>query len=349
MPSQFTLTSHARCVAAALAFSAAAVSLAACAPAAGTAMPTGDGAMNGAFPVTIESALGDAVIEDEPQRIVTIGWGSADTAVALGTTPVGVEADAWSGDDDGYQVWTRAAIEERGDELPTTFAAYPELDIDAIVELDPDLILAPQSGLSQDDFDVLSELAPTVAYPDTAWRTSWDTQIEIIGEALGRSDEAAVLIAGLEARMADAAADHPEFAGLSFAYVYSGEPGTLSVYQPGDPRVDIVSRLGMTPVDAIAELPVSEGTFTSTIGLERADLLDDVDVLFTWFNDEASAKRTKGQPLYARIPAVERGSYVVNLDRQLGMAMSMITPYSVPWALDEYIPLISDAAGKVTP
>ena len=323
------------------------VTLAACSPTAEAVPSTSE--VNGAFPVTIESALGEAVIASEPERIVTIGWGSADTAVALGTTPVWVEVDAWSGDDDGYQVWTREAIEERGDELPATFSVYPEVDMAAIVELEPDLILAPQSGLSQDDFDVLNELAPTVAYPDTAWRTSWTEQIEIIGEALGKSDEAAELIGDLEGQMADAAAQHPEFADKSFAYTYAGEPGTLSVYQAGDPRVDIVSALGMTLAPAVAELPVTEGTFTSSIGLERADLLDDVDVLFTWFNDVAGADATAQQPLYAQIPAVERGSHVVNLDRQLGMAMSMITPYSVPWALDEYLPLIADAAGKVTP
>ncbi len=318
-----------------------------CAPAVeGTDPPTGAGA----FPVTIDSALGEATIESAPSRIVTIGWGSADTAVALGTTPVGVEVDEWAGDDEGYQPWTRQAIEDRGDDLPETFAVYPEVDVEAILELEPDLILAPQSGITQDDFDVLSGLAPTVAYPDVAWRTTWDDQIAIIGRALGKQDAAADLVTDLESTLANAAAENPQLAGLSFAYIYAGaEPGSLSIYQRGDPRVDIISSLGMTEVPAIADIPVSEGTFSSTVGLERADLLDDADVLFTWFNDEAGAERTESQPLYAQIPAVERGSYVVNLDRPLGMAMSMITPYSVPWALDEYLPTITAAAAKVSP
>ncbi|MFP7760852.1 iron-siderophore ABC transporter substrate-binding protein [Marisediminicola sp. LYQ134] len=317
------------------------IALAGCAS--GTAAEPEGASSDGAFPVTISSALGDAVIPAEPERVVTIGWGSADTAVALGTTPVGVEVDAWSGDEDGYQPWTRAAIEERGDELPETFAVYPEVDIDAIIELEPDLILAPQSGLSQDDFDILNDLAPTVAYPETAWRTDWDDQIEIIGQALGKSDEAAGLVTDLETQIADAAAENPDFAGVSFAYIYAGDPGSLAVYQAGDPRVDIISGLGLVEVDEVAALPVSDGTFTSTIGLERADVLDDVDVLFSWANDEASAADIEAQPLYSQIPAVERGSAVVNIDRPLGMAMSMITPYSVPWAIDEYIPLIDDA------
>lgn len=333
----------------AIALAVAAVSIASlvgCSTAPGGSGPSAGTAANGAFPVTIKSVLGDAVIENKPERVVTIGWGSADTAVALGTTPVGVEVDAWSGDGDGYQVWTRAAIEERGDELPETFTVYPEVDIDAIVELEPDLILAPNSGLSQADFDILSDLAPTVAYPVAQWRTGWQEQIEIIGQALGEADAAATLIDDLSGQISAAAADHPELAELSFAYVYAGEPGTMSVYQDGDPRVDIISGLGMKLDPALAELPIGEGMFTSSIGLERADLLADVDVLFTWFNDEAAAAQIAAQPLYAQIPAVERGSYVVNLDRQLGMAMSMITPYSVPYALDEYLPQILAAAAK---
>lgn len=300
-----------------------------------------------AFPVTIESALGDAVIESAPENVVTIGWGSADTAIALGTTPVGVEAATWGGDEDLYFPWVREAIEEKGDDLPATFNVYPEIDVEAVLELAPDLILAPQSGISEDEFATLSEIAPVVAYPDAAWRTTWDEQIEIIGKALGKSDEAADLITGIEDDIAEAAAEHPEFADVSFAYVYTAEPGALSLYQAGDSRVDLISGLGLTMDETVAEVPLTEGSFSSTVGLERADLLDNVDVLFTWFNDEENQKLIEAQPLFAQIPAFQSGAYVPSVDNQLGMASSMITPLSVPWALDKYIPFIEDAVTKV--
>jgi iron complex transport system substrate-binding protein len=302
---------------------------------------------DGAFPVTIESALGDAVIPSEPKSVVTIGWGSADTAIALGTTPVGVEAATWGGDKDLYFPWVREAIEKKGDELPATFNVYPEIDVEAVLELAPDLILAPQSGISEDEFATLSEIAPVVAYPDTAWRTTWDEQIEIIGKALGKSDEAADLITGINEDIAAAAAEHPEFKDLSFAYVYTAEPGSLALYQAGDSRVDLISGLGLTMDETVAAVPLTDGSFSSTVGLERADLLNDVDVLFTWFNDEENQKTIEAQPLFAQIPAFERGSYVASVDNQLGMASSMITPLSVPWALDKYIPFIEDAVTKV--
>ncbi|MGO4692558.1 iron-siderophore ABC transporter substrate-binding protein [Glaciibacter sp. 2TAF33] len=305
-------------------------------------------ASDGSFPVTISSSLGDAVIPSIPKRIVTIGWGTADTVVALGTTPVGVEAATWGGDKDQYFPWVRDAIEARGDTLPTTFNVYPEIDVESILALGPDLVLAPQSGISAEEYATLSAVAPTVAYPGDAWRTAWDDQIEIIGKAMGKSTEAAALVSTVKTEIADAAAQYPGFTGLSFAYVYAAEPGTLSLYQAGDPRVDLISGLGMTLDPTVAAVPLTAGTFSSTVGLERADLLKNVDVVFTWFNDAANQKTIEAQPLFAQIPAVARGSYVPSIDNQLGMASSMITPLSVPWALDKYIPMIADAAAKVT-
>jgi iron complex transport system substrate-binding protein len=334
---------------AALAIAAAgALLLAGCATSpAGSGNSESDAAGDGSFPVTISSSLGDAVIPSAPKRIVTIGWGSADTVVALGTTPVGVEAATWGGDKDQYFPWVRDAIEAKGDDLPTTFNVYPEIDVESILTLKPDLILAPQSGISAEEYATLSAVAPTVAYPGDAWRTAWDDQITIIGKAMGKSTEAAGLVDEITTELADTAARHPEFKDLSFAYVYAAEPGQLSLYQAGDPRVDLISGLGMTLDPTVAAQPLSSGTFTSTVGLERADLLNNVDVLFTWFNDTANEQTIEAQPLFAQIPAVARRSYVPSVDNQLGMASSMITPLSVPWALDKYIPMISDAAAKV--
>ena len=317
--------------------------LAGCAPSADADPAAGAGA-SGAFPVTIESALGDAVIESAPERVVTIGWGSADTAIALGTIPVGVEAATWGGDADEYFPWVRAAIEDDGAELPETFDVYPEVDVEAVLELAPDLILAPQSGISAEDFATLSAIAPTVAFPEAAWRTAWDDQITIIGTALGKNAEAAALIDGVTAELDAAAAEHPEFADLSFAYVYTAEPGQLAIYQEGDSRVDLISGLGLTPDAAASAVPLTAGSFSSTVGLERADLLNDVDVLFTWFNDETNQAAIEAQPLFAQIPAFTRGSYVPSVDNQLAMASSMLTPLSVPWALDAYVPMIAAAA-----
>ncbi|MCQ1948975.1 MULTISPECIES: iron-siderophore ABC transporter substrate-binding protein [Arthrobacter] len=336
-------------IAAALAVPAVLLALSGCGADAGDSPEAGSSTAGSEhFPVTIDSALGQAVIEEKPERVVTIGWGSADTAVALGTTPVGVEEVTWGNDDHGNYPWVSEAIEERGDDFPATFTGGQDIDIDAIVALEPDLILAPNSGITQEDFDILNDLAPTVAYPEQAWNISWDDQISLIGKALGEPEAAQDAVDGIGQSLADSAAEHPEFAGKTFAYVWGGgAPGSLVLYNEGDARVDILTALGMTVAPEVQDIPSSEGSFTSDLGLENAGKLNDVDVLFTWYNDEAEQQRTEEQRLFAQIPAVERGSVVRSLDRQVGMASSFLTPLSVPWVLDRFEPMIEEAVAKV--
>jgi len=339
---------HLRRAAAVATATAVALSLAACSGSSGSddASASPDASGDAAFPVTVESTLGSATIEQKPERVVTLGWGAADIALELGTVPVGIEADTWGGDEDGYEPWFREAVEEQGAELPKTIAGYP-LDVDAIVALNPDLVLAPQSGLDQATFDQLSALVPVVAYPGEPWQTTIDDQVTIAAKALGVPDEAAPLLKKRQDAIDAAAAANPELAGKTFAYVYAGtEPGSLAVYLPGDPRVELLTGLGMTLAPSVANLTASPGTFAATLGLENADQLNDVQVLFTWFNDETEQAATESQPLFAQIPAFARGAYVPMLDRQLGMAVSVATPLSVPWALDAYVPLIAAAAAK---
>ncbi len=332
---------------------AAAVALASCGSSADESAPdtmTDDATVAAdVFPVTIPSALGDAVIDAKPERVVALGWGAADISLSLGTVPVGIEIDTWAGDADGYQPWFREAVEAEGAELPATIDMYPELDVEKIIGLEPDLILAPQSGIDQATFDQLSEFAPVVAYPGEAWATSIEDQITIAAEALGVPDKAEATIAIGADALADAAAAHPEFAGKTFAYVYGGDqPGALSVYMPGDTRVTLLTDLGLVLAPSVADLPADPGSFVSTLGLENADQLDDVDVLFTWFNDTDEQAATEAQPLWQQIPAFQSGAYLPMIDRPLGMAVSVATPLSIPWALDTYVPQIAEAVSHVS-
>ncbi|MBX9246858.1 iron-siderophore ABC transporter substrate-binding protein [Actinotalea ferrariae] len=301
-----------------------------------------------AFPVTIEHALGTTTIEAAPERVVTIGWGSQDTALALGTVPVGVPADTWAGDEEtGLLPWTAEAVEELGGELPTTFVDLPEVDVEAVAELQPDLILATYSGISPEVYAQLEQLAPTIAYPEQPWLVSWQDQTIINGTALGQAEEAERLVADMEELLARTGSENPSLAGRTFAFVYTDADGTLSAYVEGDPRVDLLTGLGMELAPGVAGLEAPEGTFFVDLGTESMDLLDDADVLITWFNDEEEQATVEALGTFAAIPAVQRGSYLPLLDRQLSMAMSTTTALSLPWGLETFVPQLVEAADKV--
>jgi iron complex transport system substrate-binding protein len=310
----------------------------------------GDGttAASGGFePVVIESALGEAVIESQPERVVTLGQGSAETAIALGVVPVGVEEYPWGSDETGYLPWIHDAVEELGAELPTQFTGGEEIDIDAILELEPDVILAPWSGITQEQFDLLSDIAPTVAYPDLPWSTDWDQQIETVATALGHADEAQGLIDGIEQEWADAAAAHPEYADLTFSFIYTTGPGTLGVFLPDEQRVAMVRGLGLQVDPVVETFEETEGTDSAVIGLENADQLKDSDLVFTFYSSPESKEEVVAQPLYQSIPAIARDSVVAPSDQPFVTGSSIITPLTVPWAIDEYTALIDEAVAKL--
>ncbi|MEV7872638.1 iron-siderophore ABC transporter substrate-binding protein [Streptomyces sp. NPDC088124] len=309
--------------------------------------PAGNGTSDGAFPVTIKSALGPAEITEQPERVVTLGQGSAETAIALGHTPVGIESYEWGSDKTGYLPWIHDAVTKAGGELPKQFAGGEDIDFEAITELEPDVILAPWSGVTQEQFDILSDIAPTVAYPELAWSTNWDEQIEIIAKALGQPDDAKKLISTIEKQLADAAATRPKYRNVSFSYIYTSGPGTLGVFLPEEQRVEMVSSLGLTVDPVVKTFKETKGTDSALIGLENAEKLSGSDLVFTFYSDAKTRKETEAQKLYAAIPAVRRDSLVASDDTSFVTASSIINPLTVPWVVDRYLPLIDEAVAKL--
>ncbi len=300
------------------------------------------GSDGGAFPVTIESSLGDAEIEEKPKKVVTLGQGSTETAIALGHTPVGMEEYEWAADETGYMPWIHEAVKKEGDQLPEFVGEGEKLDMEKILELEPDVILAPWSGLTQEQFDSLNEIAPTVGYPDKAWSVDWDQQISIIGKALGEEKEAKGLITDIEKQLAAEKKKHPEWSDHSFSYIYT-TPDTLGVFLPDEQRAAMVRKLGMKVDPAVKSMKETEGTDSAVIGYENADKLKNSDVIFTFYSDPKAKKQAMDNSLYAQIPAIKDGAVVSSTNNSFVTASSMINPLTVPYTLERYGPMIDKA------
>lgn len=297
------------------------------------------------FDVSIKSSLGTAEIDEKPERVITLGQGSTETAIAMGHTPVGMEEYEWAADKTGYMPWIHDAVKEKGDELPEFVGEGEKLDMEKILELEPDVILAPWSGLTQEQFDSLNEIAPTVAYPDKAWSVDWDEQIEIIGTALGEEDQADEMVTDLDQQLTDEAKKHPEWADHTFSYVYT-TPDTLGVFLPDEQRAAIVRKLGLKVDPAVNDMKETEGTDSAVIGYENADQLDDSDLIFTFYSDSKQKKQALDNELYAQIPAIKKGAVVSSTDNSFVTASSMINPLTVPYTLERYGPMIDKAIAK---
>ncbi|MGW9114019.1 iron-siderophore ABC transporter substrate-binding protein [Microbacterium sp. NPDC055683] len=304
-----------------------------------------DSAASGTFPVTVEHALGETTVESAPERVATIGWGNHDVALALGIAPVGVDDQTWSMDGSdglGLYDWSLEAYEELGAEEPVIFSSSDGTDFEAIADTAPDLVLAGYSGLDDSSYATLSEIAPTIAYPDAAWLTPWRDVIRIDSEGLGFAEEGEELVASLDQQIADATAD-ASFEGKTAAFFYmsAADLSTISVYGEGDSRTAFLGDLGF-------ELPeVAQGTtnFYADISAENADELADVDVIVTYGGDEL-LPALQADELWSTLPAVQNGAVVTVGSGDAFSGAVTPTALSIPWMLEDYVALLDDAVAQ---
>ena len=324
-----------------------ALALAACSPAGSSA--ESDSGDSGWEPVTIEHALGTTTVEDEPERVATVNWANHEVPLALGVVPVGM-ARADFGDDDGNGVlpWVEDKLDELDAKTPTLFDETDGIDFEAVADTQPDVILAGYSGLTQEDYDTLSEIAPVVAYPETAWGTPWREMIEINSEAIGMKDEGEELITDLEAEIDSAVEEHPALADKSTMFLTHVDPSDLSevnFYTTHDTRAMFFEDLGMKAPASIEEASAETDQFSSTISAEQADVFDDVDIIVTYGDDEL-VNTLEDDELLSQMPAVDNDAIVsLPSDQPLGTAANP-TPLSIPFVLDDYLDALDDAASN---
>ncbi|MEM9267139.1 MAG: iron-siderophore ABC transporter substrate-binding protein [Cyanobacteria bacterium P01_F01_bin.13] len=131
----------------------------------------------------IEHAMGTTEIPVSPQRVVVLDTAPLDTTLALGITPVGT---AVYGQPPKYLGDRVKEIEIIGD------ANQPNLE--TILSLKPDLILGSKIG-AEEQYSQLSQIAPTVLTEDSGRAgDSWQTNLRLYGEALGRAEQAEQLL-----------------------------------------------------------------------------------------------------------------------------------------------------------
>ena len=288
---------------------------------------------------TIEHKYGSTKISGDPKRVVTVGFTDQDYVLALGVKPVAVRE--WYGEYD-YATWPWAR-DELGDAEPEVLPST-ELNFEQIAGLEPDLIVGVSSGMTQEEYDTLSEIAPTLAQSGefVDYGVPWQEQTRAIGRALGRQDRAGEVVYDVEARFAAAREEHPEFEGASGVVVgltVEDDSYTPSPYGPQDVRGRFMSSLGFRIPEEIADL--AGDSFFADLSRERLGLID-TDVL-VWVTVVAeSFEAVSTDPLYRRLDAAREGRDIF-LEETLSGALSFGSVLSLTFALDELVPRLAAA------
>jgi iron complex transport system substrate-binding protein len=263
--------------------------------------------------------------------------------------PVGIsEANYGTLDDSRLLPWTNEAIAGLGGEAPIIFKDTEGFDFEAISDCKPDIILSAFGGMTQEEYEILSEIAPTIAYSGEAYQSDWREVIAKNSRAIGMSAEGQQLITNIEQQVAAEAAKYPKLKGKTavFGYVNPADLSKIGFYTPGDQRPSFLRDLGMVTPASWEQLTAQEESFWLEVSAEQADAFDDIDIIVL-YGDDALLKAMQADPLLGQIPAVQRGSVALITDGSPLAASCSPSALSLPWATPEYVKLLAEAADKV--
>lgn len=299
-----------------------------------------------AFPVTLEHAYGETIIPAEPQRIVTWGWSNEDSVIALGKIPVGMPFQSYGGGDNGIHDWVEEALAKTGAETPTVLEAGSEPPIEQIAALNPDLIIAAYSGITEEQYAVLSGIAPTIAYSGAPWSTSWQDLTLIVGKALGKEEEAKTLVTETTDWVKAEFTKYPALKEVTFASANDYD-GSMAVYAPLDARMKFLTDFGMKLNPSVAKLSPGDDAFYYSLSYELFDQLE-ADIFVTYFEDQSALDTWLATPQARNYPPIVNGGLAALVGTENVAAVSPPSILSLRWGLPRYLEILGTAADAVT-
>ncbi|HMR48078.1 MAG TPA: ABC transporter substrate-binding protein [Arachnia sp.] len=288
-----------------------------------------------AFPVTVETVYGELTIDEKPERIIALTGAYLDTLVALDEEPVAFAGSPRANDDflAGYP-WFDGVVNM--DNWDPSVSEYYAPVLEAIAAYEPDLILGDgdEWSISEEMYKEISLIAPT--YTNPHGYDGWQGVLTDVGALTGKSEQAADVIAEVEAEIADARERLPGLQGASMVTADSREPGSFEL----GGGAFLLTELGLVPDDELVA--------TENLSLENLDQLDsDVLVFMTFFadniGDALGREKVEADPRFASLPAVANGT-VLWTGAPLVNATADTGPRAISWWLEQIVPQLEESA-----
>jgi iron complex transport system substrate-binding protein len=232
---------------------------------------------------------------------------------------------------------------QRPDELN-----FLEVEFEKVAALQPDLITMISGGISKKDYETLSKIAPVVGapvgYTDSA--VPYGPHTVLIGQAVGREEQAKKIVADVDAAYAAVRDAHPEWASMNAIHAESFT-GAFDVLGKNAPRTTFLTAVGFTLSDELDKL--TGDLYSTEISAEQLDLVGDLD-LVVWCTDEGAISDLRANPVVKRLASSKNGTSIwmtyAKTD-QFMWAMDWNTVLSGPYAIKLGVPLVEAAlAGK---
>ena len=174
-------------------------------------------------PQTLNTKFGTLKLEHRPMAIAALGAGDPDAVLSLGAQPVLMNAPGAT-----TPSWLQPLIHS----TPPVFAAA---DTAAITAAKPDLII-DTDNIDQATYNSLAAIAPTLTQrADNIQDWTWQTQLNWIATALGRTDTAKTLLDKTQSEQNQIRSEHRSFGGKSIVVVNYTGTTTTAAANPSPP------------------------------------------------------------------------------------------------------------------
>ncbi|WP_018157707.1 ABC transporter substrate-binding protein [Demetria terragena] len=300
-----------------------------------------------AFPVSVKHVYGTTTVESEPKRIATIGYTDSEVLLSIGVVPIGAPKITYGGNKQFSTDHFDAELKKVGGKQPARFSDADGTPVDEIVKMNPDLIVATNSGVTQEEYDKLTKIAPVIAYPDKAYGTPWQTSLAMLGKAVGRPTEAAKVKTRTEKVIKDGLAKYPELEGKTGAWATFNPADTskFGFYTSFDLRPRMLKEFGLDVPPVVQKASEKTDKFSVDMSSEKASDFD-ADVVVFYVVEKGQTSKLQKHPLLGKIPAIKSGAFVASDNPDIDAKMSAASPLSIPLAVRDFMPLLAAAAKK---
>ena len=259
---------------------------------------------------TLDTAYGDVEVEGTPERIVTLYEGALDASLAAGITPLGAVTTRGG---DNVAEYVEAHL---GEDRPAIMGVVREINIEAVLAQQPDLILAP-AQLPDEQYQLLSRIAPTVVpHSQPLAADNWKAEARLYGEALNREDAIEDAINAVDQRTSALAEALTDANVSGTAFLVRWMPGGPMVMSENLIATGLLEQVGLDVQGA--DLIGERGVHSDVLSLENLSQVDGDWLFLATLNEDGQAAldSAKQSPAFTRLNVVQQ-EQVVPVNGQL--------------------------------
>lgn len=291
------------------------------------------------YPKTIEHAMGSTTIDKKPLRVATLDASYTDAALALGADVVAYTT--YRAGDESFPSYLGDVSAQTKEAINVGSLAEPSLD--KVLEAKPDLIVSAKVR-HEALYGQLSKIAPTLFSESTG--PTWKQNIVMLGDALGKKEEAEKLIADYQARAkkvgAEILAKKP---GLSYSYVRFAGEDTARLYSSKSFLGEIMKDAG---IPRPAGQPDSTEKILVELGQEKITQAEAGLIITSAFGQDteegaksrAQMKQFMSNPLWKKLKgqSLEADDRVFASSVSLQGAHGVLTKLAETFGVDAHLP-----------